>query len=135
MATNARQEAISNARQFRKTLTPPEARLWMALRRRGLNGLKFRRQHPFGAYVLDFYCAAARLAVEVDGLHHSSEEQAAHDDARDSWLRGLGVRVLRIPAWTVRDDLERVLDAIERATGSAVGERRRPPSALRATSP
>ena len=135
MATNARQEAISSARQFRKQLTPPEALLWVALRRRGLNGLKFRRQHPIGAYVLDFYCASARLAVEVDGMQHSTDEQATHDRARDVWLRANGIRVLRILASAVRDDLEQVLDEIELATGHAIGERRRPPSALRATSP
>jgi very-short-patch-repair endonuclease len=135
VATNARQETVSNARQLRKQLTPPEARLWVALRRRGLGGLKFRRQHPLGAYVLDFYCPSARLAVEVDGMQHVTEEQAAHDRGRDRWLHEQGVRVLRIPAHAVRDELERVLDVIDRAAGSLGDRRLRPPSALRATSP
>jgi very-short-patch-repair endonuclease len=111
MAANARRETIANARAMRKTLTPPEARLWMALRGRGLGGLKFRRQHPIGAYVRDFYCPALRLAVEVDGMWHSTDEQVVRDHVRDSWLRQAGVRCCGF----LRDELDRVLDAIERA--------------------
>ena len=62
--------SVSRARILRRALTPPEARLWVHLRRRALDGLKFRRQHPAGVYVLDFYCAEAMLAVEVDGESH-----------------------------------------------------------------
>jgi very-short-patch-repair endonuclease len=145
MATNARSETVTNARQLRKAMTPPEARLWVALRGRRLAGLKFRRQHPIGAYVLDFYCPRLRLAVEVDGMDHAIEEQRDRDKHRDQWLRRFGIRVCRIPSWAVRDDLDRVVDYIERVadkvrTSEAV-ERpdqrrdRRPPSALRATSP
>src|SRR5215831_12615569 len=109
----AKDTALADAHRMRRALTPPEARLWVQLRGRQLGGLKFRRQHPIGAYVLDFYCPSLRLAVEVDGFSHASDDQAAHDRARDRWLRRLGVRVLRIPAWAVRDELDRVLQEID----------------------
>ncbi|MEJ0064477.1 MAG: endonuclease domain-containing protein [Caulobacteraceae bacterium] len=71
---------------MRKNLTPPEARLWQALRGRALDGLKFRRQHPIGPFILDFYCVSARLAVEVDGSVHTLGDNPARDDSRDLWL-------------------------------------------------
>ncbi len=74
--------AVSRARVQRRRLTPPEARLWAALKGRGLGGFKFRRQHPIGAFVVDFYCAEAKLAVEVDGEGHDHPDQAAHDRRR-----------------------------------------------------
>ena len=72
--------------------------MWQALRRGQLDGLLFRRQHPVGPYVLDFYCPVARLAVEVDGSAHDGAVQAAHDTRRDLWLADHGIRVMRIPA-------------------------------------
>jgi len=80
----------------------PEVLLWQQLRRRKLNGLSFRRQHPIGPYILDFYCAIARLAVEIDGLGH--EGRVAYDTRRDSWLADRGIRVLRIPAANILRD-------------------------------
>ncbi|MNI27110.1 hypothetical protein D3C73_808340 [compost metagenome] len=109
------------ARQFRRALSPPEAQLWMQLKGRKLDGLKFRRQHPIGPYILDFYCAEASLAVEVDGLIHGDPEQARHDERRSAWLRLQGVAVLRLAACHVRDDVEGVLNAIR----DAVRERAR----------
>jgi very-short-patch-repair endonuclease len=87
-------------------LTPPEARLWVHLRGRQLGGLKFRRQHPIGAYVLDFYCAEARLAVEVDGQVHANPDRAEHDRRRTAWLATQGIGVLRIAAEDVRTNLD-----------------------------
>jgi len=85
--------------------------------RRGsrFRGLKFRRQHPVGPYILDFYCAAARLAVEVDGMSHATDEQAAHDRRRTAWLAGQGVKVIRLRAEDVRTELGGVLDFIGEA--------------------
>ena len=97
------------ARMFRRELTPPEARLYVELRGRKLRGLKFRRQHPIGPYILDFYCAAAKLAVEVDGASHLTAEQGAHDQRRTAWLAGQDIKVLRISASDVRDHLVDVL--------------------------
>jgi very-short-patch-repair endonuclease len=85
------------ARRLRKAMTRAEVALWKRLRGRGLEGLRFRRQHPMGPYVVDFYCPAARLAVELDGEVHQNERAVARDAERDSWLREQGVRVVRIP--------------------------------------
>jgi very-short-patch-repair endonuclease len=92
---------LKRARRLRQSLTGPELGLWVRLRRSQLGGFRFRRQHPLGPYILDFYCAEARLAVEIDGLGHDHPDQIRHDARRDEWLASAGVRVLRIPsAWT-----------------------------------
>ncbi|HEY5818673.1 MAG TPA: DUF559 domain-containing protein [Mesorhizobium sp.] len=62
----------------------PEVMLWDCLRAGRLEGLRFRRQHPIGPYVLDFFCAKGRLAVEVDGRHHDHPGEIAHDERRDA---------------------------------------------------
>jgi len=89
-------------------MTPPEARLWVHVRRQGL-GVPIRRQHPIGPYILDFYCSAARLAIEVDGAMHDDPDVHRRDRRRDTWLAGQGVSVLRIPAIHIRDELDAVL--------------------------
>ena len=93
-------------------MSEPEVMLWSRLRGRGPEQPTFRRQHPFGSIVLDFYCPAARLAVEVDGSTHWDDRAQAKDAARDRWLQGQGVTVLRIPASRVYRDLASVTDAI-----------------------
>jgi very-short-patch-repair endonuclease len=79
-------------------LNLPEFVLWKQLQRRQVEGLHFRRQHAIGRYVLDFFCASARLAVEVDGVVHRDASQEAKDRVRDRWLGDRGIRVLRISA-------------------------------------
>ena len=81
--------------------------MWQWLRERP-QGYKFRRQHPAGPYVLDFYCASARLAIEIDGSFHDAVKQIAHDQLRDAWLHDQGVQVLRIKATDVLRDLDSV---------------------------
>lgn len=110
-------------RTLRKRMTPPEIRLWQELRK-SPGGFTFRRQHEAGNYVLDFYCAPARLAIEVDGEIHSRGDQPVRDAARDAWLVGEGVRVIRIPAKELLHRLEEVIAYIV-ATASA---RQSPPS-------
>ncbi len=105
-------ETVTQARRLRRQMSPPETRLWTALRRGGLDGLKFRRQHPIGRCVLDFYCASLRLAVEVDGSHHTFEDRPERDVARDRWLLIQGVRTLRLPAHEVMDSVDSALGAI-----------------------
>ncbi len=75
--------------------------------------------HPVGPYVLDFYCAEARLAVEVDGAHHDLPEQMSHDRRRDSWLGAQGIRVIRIAATDILD--ERALDGMLVMIAEAAG--------------
>jgi very-short-patch-repair endonuclease len=86
------------ARQLRHEASLPERVLWQALKARRLGGLRFRRQHPVGPYILDFYCVSARLAVEIDGEGHNFAERAAKDVARDRWLASKGIRVPRFAA-------------------------------------
>ena len=95
-------ETIKRARELRVSMSAPERLLWWALRR-NRTGLRFRRQHPAGPYVLDFYCDARRLCVEIDGPSH--EFTAERDSARDRWLAEQGVRTLRISADEVMNKL------------------------------
>jgi len=105
------------ARDLRQELTLPEVLLWVRLRRCGLGGLKFRRQHPVGPFILDFYCASAKLAVEVDGATHAEQGQGDYDAERDAWLARYGVRSLRIPASEVLGNLDGVMETILFAAG------------------
>ena len=107
--------------------TPAEGRLWRALQRRQLGGLRFRRQYGVGRYVLDFYCPSARLAVELDGSVHDDPMQADYDAARSRVLAEAGIRVIRFLNAAVRDDLEGVCEAILRAATESGGDLRKTP--------
>lgn len=89
-------------------MTPPEIALWQALRTRP-GGHKFRRQHPAGIYVLDFFCTKGRLAIEVDGRAHDSASVIAKDEARSRFLREQEIATTRIPAKLVLEDIEAVI--------------------------
>ncbi|HQS97494.1 MAG: hypothetical protein B7X90_08005 [Novosphingobium sp. 17-62-19] len=96
-------------------MTLPEILLWQRLRR--CEDVKFRRQHPVGPYVLDFYCAAVRVCIEVDGIVHDMGTRPARDAVRDDWLAGQGVRVMRIAAVEVLRDVDGVAAALVRICG------------------
>ena len=100
------------ARNLRKAMSSPEVRLWLRLRGRGSDQLTFRRQHPLGSIILDFYCPSARLAVEVDGMTHWDEDAQARDLARDRWLERQGVTVMRIDASSIYRDVDAVAATI-----------------------
>ncbi|MFZ5653410.1 MAG: HsdR family type I site-specific deoxyribonuclease [Pseudomonadota bacterium] len=102
----------SRAAKLRKKQTPAEEMLWSLLRNRRLVGAKFRRQHQFGDYILDFYCAEAKLAVECDGEPHGTQQRRAIDQQRDAYLRSQGLTVLRFSNDTVIADTESVLAEI-----------------------
>jgi len=110
----APKSTIQAARSLRRSLSPPEARLWNRLRQRASEKPTFRRQHPIGPYVLDFYCAKARLAVEIDGLSHDLGERPQRDEQRDAWLKAQGVTVIRFAALDVLRRIDEVEDAIVR---------------------
>jgi very-short-patch-repair endonuclease len=97
-------------------MTLPEVLLWRLLRTRP-EGLKFRRQHPAGPYVLDFYCESAKLAVEVDGAVHGMGDLPARDIVRDRWLVEAGIRTFRIPAKDVLENEDGVVAAIVEQCG------------------
>jgi len=99
------------ARRERRSGNLPEVVLWRELRKRP-DGFKFRRQHPLGAYSLDFACLEARLCVEVDGEHHARGDRPAADVARDHSVAERGFATLRIPAREVLAELSMVVTAI-----------------------
>jgi len=113
-------------------MTRPEVILWLSIKGRQLDGLHFRRQHPIGPYVLDFYCHAAALCVEVDGDSHSMGERPERDGRRDAWLAARGIRTLRLDAHTILEDADAALRTIQ---GKASGEVLKPPQSLRDSSP
>jgi very-short-patch-repair endonuclease len=84
---------------MRRAPTPAEQRLWRLLRNRRFAGFKFRRQHPFGPYILDCYCPAARLVIELDGDTHANAETERQDAERTAYLERRGLTVLRF--WNV----------------------------------
>ena len=84
----------------------PEVLLWNAIKGRRVNGLQFRKQHPIGPYVLDFYCDREKLAVEVDGGFHDFGDRPERDQRRDSWLAANGVRTLRLSASLILADVD-----------------------------
>jgi very-short-patch-repair endonuclease len=96
------------ARKLRREMSLPEVLLWQRLRRPESAAVKFRRQHAVGPYVLDFYCAAAKLCVEVDGEAHADADRAFLDARRDESLARAGVRTLRIAAAAVLHDPDQI---------------------------
>ncbi len=102
---------VRRARELRRAMSPPEVKLWLALRSRP-GGWKFRRQQVAGGYVLDFYCSPARLAVEVDGQSHDRAGRPERDSARDVALAMLDIGVLRVAARDVFRDVDAVVRMI-----------------------
>ena len=107
------------ARLLRKHDSWAEQLLWTWLRDRRFSNYKFRRQHPFGPFVLDCFCLEARLNIELDGFQHGSPEHRANDMQRDQWLELRGVKVLRFWSSHLRRDKEMIRNAI----GQALQER------------
>ena len=106
-----RNETVLRARRLRRSMTLPEGILWQVLRTRP-ESRKFRRQHPLGPFIADFYCASAKLVIEVDGSGHGTGAGLASDERRDGWMREEGIRVVRIAAVDVMRDLDAVVRLI-----------------------
>ncbi len=109
----ARRPEVITARKLRKEMNLPEALLWQRLRGKAA-GAKFRRQHPVGPYIVDFYCREASLVVEIDGQVHDAVDRLASDANRDAFLNENGYLVLRTPAAEVLRDVDNVADMIAR---------------------
>jgi very-short-patch-repair endonuclease len=101
----------AKVRELRRQETEAEKLAWHLLRDRRA-GLKFRRQFPVGKYVVDFYCFELRLAVELDGSVHAQPHQFKKDRAKDAYLKGLGIRVLRLPNGLVAEDPEQFVKKV-----------------------
>ncbi len=100
------------ARDLRKNMTDAEKRVWARIRRKQLKGCQFYRQKNIGNYIVDFYCPAAKLLIEIDGGQHYSEDGLLKDKVRDSYLTSLGFRVLRFSDRQVLRNIDGVLDTI-----------------------
>lgn len=106
----------NRARELRREMTLAERKLWQVLKARGLDGHRFRRQHPLGPYIADFACLEAGIVIEVDGGQHHDSEQ---DGRRDRYMQGIGFRVLRF--WN--NDVLANLEGTCAVIGQALAER------------
>ncbi len=104
--------ANENARELRKNQTEAEKRLWAKLRRGQLNDYHFRRQHPVGPYIVDFFCFEAGLVIELDGGQHYEPEVMAYDKKRTEYLNAEGLTVIRFDNYEVFEDMDAVLRVI-----------------------
>ena len=102
----------ATAKKLRANTTPHERALWRALKELPLEGTHFRRQAPIGPYVVDFFCPAKRLIIELDGGHHNEDEEARRDRDRQAWLESEGYRVVRFWNSEVSSNLNAVLETI-----------------------
>ncbi|WP_296594815.1 endonuclease domain-containing protein [Phenylobacterium sp.] len=100
------------ARRLRKHMSLPEVMLWRCLRGRGDGKPVFRRQHPFGPYVLDFFCPSAALCIEVDSEVHSLGNHPLRDARRDAYLRRHGIDTMRLSASEVITDAQFIADGL-----------------------
>ena len=108
---------LERAQRLRANSTPAERRMWSLLRGKRLAGLKFRRQHVVGNYIVDFVCLPARLIIEVDGDSHGDDEAAIRDARRSEEIERFGYRVIRFWDHYVLNDAdggvhEAILDAL-----------------------
>jgi very-short-patch-repair endonuclease len=93
-------------------MSDAERMLWHCLRAKQIEGVRFRRQHPIGRYIVDFVSLERRFVVEVDGGQHTEDDQIAHDMRRDRWLEAEGYHVLRVPTAEVFGNIVGVVDTI-----------------------
>jgi very-short-patch-repair endonuclease len=103
---------LKAARDLRSNMTDAEQILWRCLRRKQIGGFRFRRQHPFERFVLDFYCCDAKLAIELDGGQHNEPAVKDHDEARTALLEKHGIQVIRFWNNEILLNIEGVLESI-----------------------
>lgn len=96
---------------LRKNQTPQEILLWSRLRREQL-GLKWRRQHSIGGYIVDFYCPMKKLVIEIDGSQHFGRDAKEYDKARSNYFKGLDIKVLRFTNGDINTNIDSVLESI-----------------------
>jgi very-short-patch-repair endonuclease len=106
-------EVLGRARKLRNHTTEVEKIIWKYLRRKQIDGYKFRRQHPIGKYIADFYCHEAKLVVEVDGKIHLTEKQKEHDEKRTKYLEELGIKIVRVTNEKVIYRIDEVVGLIQ----------------------
>jgi very-short-patch-repair endonuclease len=111
-------ETTARARRLRRDATRAERKLWYVLQRAQLDSLSFRRQHPIGTYIVDFYCPTIRLAIELDGGQHNEPRHQANDERRSQVLKTNGITVIRFWNNDVVENVEGVWDEIARVAAT-----------------
>ncbi|HEY4485368.1 MAG TPA: endonuclease domain-containing protein [Nitrospiria bacterium] len=106
------QKTVYRRRELRKVMTPVENHLWLRLRYKQVAGIKFRRQHGIGPFIVDFFCPEIALAIEVDGDVHAQADQIVRDQEREAFLRNLGVDVVRFQNYDVLRNIDGVIEKI-----------------------
>ena len=114
-------EKIHRARELRRKSTWAEKLVWQRLKDRKLDGFKFRRQHPVGPYVLDFYCDDLSMAIELDGSQHGLPEREEKDRVRSEYLEENGIHVLRVWNCHLRENADGVWARIRAEIAKARG--------------
>lgn len=114
MVRNNRPSLKARRKRLRNDATSAERLLWLCLKHSQLDGRKFRRQHSYGPYIMDFFCPAEHICVELDGDSHDDEEARIHDAARDSYLQSHSITVLRFSNEEVYANVEKVLAQIHK---------------------
>jgi very-short-patch-repair endonuclease len=112
MQRNNRRQLKQRRRQLRNDPTAAEKLLWLYLKESQCEGRKFRRQHSYGPYIMDFYCPSERLCIELDGDSHSTSESQAHDTAKDLYLQRHHIKVIRFTNEEVYASVEKVLEKV-----------------------
>lgn len=115
-------ELKENSRSLRSNMTDAEQLLWQHIRRKQIHGVQFYRQKPLLAFVVDFYCPAAKLVIELDGSQHFAEEHQAKDQERDAVLAGSGLWVLRFDNRQILSETDAVLEVIDAAVEERVNQ-------------
>ncbi len=109
----SRREILNRARSLRNAMTPIENILWNHIRKKRLSGIIFRRQHPIGQFIVDFYCHEAKLVIEIDGSIHDSDENKEHDENRTYELEKSGLKVIRFKNEEITDNIDEVLKILQ----------------------
>lgn len=113
-AKQGQPEFLNLKRRLRSDMTGPEQQLWLKLRARQFQGLKFRRQHGIGPYIVDFYCPERLLVLEIDGESHADAGQILKDQKRNTYLNSLGLQVIRYLNGDVTNNLAGVLEDLQK---------------------
>jgi len=113
MFYGANKNAFRKAFLLRNKETETEKILWQLLNKNQLSGFRFKRQHPIGDYIADFYCHKAKLVIEIDGEYHNSREQKLYDDNREKTFEELGLVVLRFSDEEIFQSIDRVIQTIK----------------------
>lgn len=119
------EETRNFARHLRQNMSLPEMLIWSRIKGRHEDFPRYRRNRPLGKYYADFYCAKARLVIEIDGASHGQGNQPERDKIRDAWMKSEGYEVIRISAEDVLRDPDNVVEGILNLARDRVQDKQR----------